>query len=118
MRATTCQVSDISRVEDASDFRQPAVAATGAGAVEGTEAGGAEVLISWSDREDDFDLYVYKGTELVGDSANSDTTSERVFIPSANRDEGIFTSARTHTRSNRRWTSSAIAQPAKSAASA
>ena len=54
-------------------------------------AGGAEVLISWSDPEDDFDLYVYDGTELVGDSANSDTTSERVFIPSANRDEGPYT---------------------------
>src|SRR5688572_28330519 len=43
-----------------------------------SHAGGAEVLISWSDREDDFDLYVYKGTEPVGESANSDTTSERV----------------------------------------
>ena len=54
-------------------------------------AGGAEVLISWTDAEDDFDLFVYQGTKKVGESANSDTTSERVFIPSANREDGDYT---------------------------
>jgi len=54
-------------------------------------AGGAEVLIAWQNPDSDFDLYVYSGTTKIGESANSDTTSERVFIPSANRDEGPYT---------------------------
>ena len=54
-------------------------------------AGGAEVLISWTNPDSDFDLFVYKGNELVGESARSDTTSERVFIPSASREDGEYT---------------------------
>jgi choice-of-anchor B domain-containing protein len=53
-------------------------------------AGGAEVLISWENPENDFDLYVYQGTTLIGESATSDTTSERVFIPSASSEGGSY----------------------------
>ena len=54
-------------------------------------AGGAEVLIAWDDPANDFDLVVYQGTRKVGESAQTGTTSERVFLPSASRDGGPYT---------------------------
>jgi choice-of-anchor B domain-containing protein len=49
--------------------------------------GGVEVVISWADETDDFDLYVYDSAgNTVGSAANAGTTSERVFIDDASGD--------------------------------
>lgn len=48
-----------------------------------THQGGADVTISWPSSNDDFDLYVYKGSALVGSSAQGSTTSEKVSIEKA-----------------------------------
>jgi choice-of-anchor B domain-containing protein len=46
--------------------------------------GGVEVLISWADETDDFDLHVYDSAgNVVGSATNAGTTSERVFIENA-----------------------------------
>ena len=46
--------------------------------------GGVEVKISWEDEADDFDLWIWdEEGELVGESANGGTSSERVFIDKA-----------------------------------
>jgi len=42
--------------------------------------GGAVVEVSWPDPADDFDLYVYKGGDLVASSAQGGTTKERVQL--------------------------------------
>jgi len=59
-----------------------------------TNRGGVEVGIAWENPEDDFDLFVSNkdGQTFgpVGSSTEEDTTSERVFIPEASRDEGPY----------------------------
>jgi choice-of-anchor B domain-containing protein len=52
--------------------------------------GGAEAIITWANRNDDFDLYVYdEAGDLVGSSAQGrPRTSERVFIEKAS---GVYT---------------------------
>ncbi len=45
--------------------------------------GGAEVTISWQDSADDFDMYVYKGGDLVASSAQGGTTKETALISEA-----------------------------------
>lgn len=46
--------------------------------------GGADISISWGSPDNDFDLYVYNNSgTLVGSSASGGTTSERVFVQSA-----------------------------------
>ena len=45
--------------------------------------GGADVTVSWPDAADDFDLYVYKGGQLVASSASGSTTKETATIPKA-----------------------------------
>ncbi len=42
--------------------------------------GGAEVNIEWADPDDDFDMYIYKGDDLVASSAQGSTRSETAFI--------------------------------------
>jgi choice-of-anchor B domain-containing protein len=47
-------------------------------------SGGVEVMISWPDEADDFDLFVYDSAgNLVGSAENGGTSSERVFIDDA-----------------------------------
>jgi choice-of-anchor B domain-containing protein len=49
-----------------------------------TNNGGVQVIISWPSETDDFDLYVYDSQgNVAGSSANSGTSSERVFIENA-----------------------------------
>ena len=49
-----------------------------------TNTGGVEVMISWPDEADDFDLFVYDSEGNLVDSAeNGGTSSERVFIDDA-----------------------------------
>jgi len=45
-----------------------------------TRDGGTVVEISWPDPADDFDLYVYKGGDMVASSAQGSTTNERVQL--------------------------------------
>jgi hypothetical protein len=46
-----------------------------------THSGGVDVAISWSDPNNDFDLFVYDSSgNQVGSSASGGTTSERAFV--------------------------------------
>jgi hypothetical protein len=56
-----------------------------------SNTGGADISISWGSADNDFDLYVYDNTgTLVDSSATGGTTSERVFITSANLEQGPY----------------------------
>lgn len=56
-----------------------------------TNTGGADISISWGSPDNDFDLFVYDNTgTLVGSSATGGTTSERVFIASANSGQSPY----------------------------
>jgi len=48
-----------------------------------TRDGGAEVTITWGDPDDDFDMYIYKGGDLVASSAQGSTTKETAIISEA-----------------------------------
>ncbi len=48
-----------------------------------TRDGGAEVTITWGDPADDFDMYIYKGGDLVASSAQGGTTKETAIISEA-----------------------------------
>lgn len=48
-----------------------------------SHTGGVTVSITWASSSDNFDLYLYKGSALVGSSARSSSTSESVFAKSA-----------------------------------
>jgi len=48
-----------------------------------SRSGGAEVSISWPDAANDFDMYIYKGGDLVASSAVGGTTSEKALISKA-----------------------------------
>lgn len=53
--------------------------------------GGAEVFIQWASEEEDFDLSVYdKDNQLVDSAESGGTTSERIFIEGANREDGPY----------------------------
>jgi len=45
--------------------------------------GGAEVTITWPEADDDFDLYIYKGGDMVASSAQGGTTKETAIISKA-----------------------------------
>jgi hypothetical protein len=45
--------------------------------------GGAQVTITWPSPDDDFDLYVYKGNDLVASSAQGNTSKETALISEA-----------------------------------
>jgi len=45
--------------------------------------GGAEVTVTWPDAGDDFDLYIYKGNDMVASSASGGTTKETALISEA-----------------------------------
>jgi hypothetical protein len=45
--------------------------------------GGAEVTITWGAADDDFDLYIYKGDDMVASSAQGGTTKETAVISKA-----------------------------------
>ncbi len=45
-----------------------------------TRDGGAEVTITWGDSADDFDMYIYKGGDLVASSAQGGTSKETAVI--------------------------------------
>ena len=45
--------------------------------------GGATVTITWPEADDDFDLYVYKGDDMVASSAQGGTTKEKAVISKA-----------------------------------
>ncbi|MDP9444878.1 MAG: glycoside hydrolase [Actinomycetota bacterium] len=45
--------------------------------------GGAEVTIQWQDPDDDFDMYIYKGDDLVASSAQGGTNEETALIAKA-----------------------------------
>jgi hypothetical protein len=50
-----------------------------------THTGGADIQITWTSSDDDYDLYVYDNTgNLVGQSASGGTTSERFLLQNAN----------------------------------
>ncbi len=47
--------------------------------------GGADIQITWSSADDDYDLYIYDNAgNLVGQSASGGTTSERFLVQNAN----------------------------------
>ena len=50
-----------------------------------TNHGGADIQITWSSADDDYDLYIYDNAgNLVGQSASGGTTSERFLLQNAN----------------------------------
>lgn len=56
-----------------------------------THEGGAEVTITWPSADNDFDLYVYdKEGNPVAQSAAGGTTSERVVVEGANKEDGPY----------------------------
>ena len=56
-----------------------------------THTGGADIQISWTSSDDDFDLYVYDNTgNLVGQSASGGSTVERFLLQNANSDQSPY----------------------------
>lgn len=76
-----------------------------------SQAGGAEVTVTWADRADDFDLFIYKGSTLVASSALGGTNSEMATIDRASGSYEVRVSPFLVTNSAYKGTAKLVTRP-------